>query len=283
MIKKDLFGAHLSTAGGLATVFERAARVGAKAVQIFTKSNQSYFGKPLEEEQIAAFDVAWKKSSVEVVVAHAGYLINLAASSDAVRHKSVASLKHELERCYALSIPYLVLHPGAHTGAGAAAGIAQVGRELSAILADAPGDCMILLETMAGQGSSVGSSFEEIRALYDACDSAVQKRIGVCLDTCHVFAAGYNLDSVAAYNALMKSFDCILSIQMLKVVHLNDSLFACGARKDRHANLGKGHIAVEVLKALAHDMVARGVAVILETPSEDGITEYAEELRLLRV
>lgn len=281
-MKKDLFGAHLSVAGGLATVFPRAQQTGAHAVQIFTKSNKAYFASALTHDEIASFTHAWSQSSVAVVVVHAAYLINLASSDGAVEKKSVASLRAEIERCQQLGIAYLVLHPGSHTGGGIEGGIEKIARNLSVILHDTPGDCMVLLETAAGQGTNLGRMFEELRAMYDACDAAVQKRIGVCFDTCHVFAAGYDMSSIAAYEAVMKQFDAVVGMDLLKVVHLNDSLGACGDRKDRHANLEKGAIPLAVLSHCAQQMSMRGIPVILETPSEDGITEYTHELALLR-
>ncbi|MDQ5941057.1 MAG: deoxyribonuclease [Candidatus Dependentiae bacterium] len=281
-MKKDLFGAHLSVAGGLHTVFKRTAEVGAHVVQIFTKSNQSYFAKPIPSEEAFAFVEAWKQSDVSIVVTHAAYLINLAASNSEVEKKSINSLQHELERCVQLKIPYLVLHPGAHTGRGVESGIAQIACNLSEALHKVPGDTVVLLETAAGQGTTLGRTFQELRAMYDACDEKIRHRVAICLDTCHVFAAGYNLDSVAAYHAMMKEFDAIIGRTLLKVVHLNDSLFEVGCGKDRHANLKQGKIPFEVLHACAHDMNERGIAVILETPSEDGVTEYTQELMLLR-
>ena len=281
-MKKDLFGAHLSVAGGLEQVFTRAEHVGAHAVQIFTKSNKAYFAKPLSSEEIAQFTYAWKKSSVAVVVVHAAYLINLASSDAEVEKKSIASLRAEIQRCQQLGITYLVLHPGSHTGLGTAVGIEKIARNLSAVLQDTPGDCMVLLETAAGQGTNIGSTFEEIRALYDACDPVVQSRVGVCFDTCHIFAAGYDISSLAAYEAVWKRFTQVVGQELLKVVHLNDSLGACGDRKDRHANIGVGKIPASVLVHCAQHLSSMGIPIILETPSIDGITEYAQEIALLR-
>lgn len=282
MKNKPLIGAHLSISGGLVTVFDRAKLVGATAVQIFTKSNKSYFAPALQQSDIAAFAAAWHVSEVAVVVTHAAYLINLAASDAAVEKKSIASLRAEVERCEQLSIPYLVLHPGAHTGSGMETGIQKIADNLSAVLADVAGGTMVLLETAAGQGTTVGSRFEELRAIYDACDDNAKKRIGVCLDTCHVFAAGYDLSTVASYQEMIRNFDAVVGRELLKVVHLNDSLTERGSRKDRHANLSTGYIPAAVLKHCADEMSVAGVAVILETPSEDGISEYAQEIAFLR-
>jgi deoxyribonuclease-4 len=280
--KKDLFGAHLSSAGGPASIFKRATMVGAHSVQLFTKSNKSYFGSALSEEACSAFADEWAKSDVQSVVTHAAYLINIAASNPAVEKKSCDSLKHEIERCHQLRIPYLVLHPGSHTGAGVEQGIEKIGRNLSAILEETSDSVMVLLETAAGQGTNLGSTFEELRAMYDACSPAAQKRIGICFDTCHVFSAGYDIATQAAFDAVFAQCEAIVGRGMVKVMHLNDSLTPCGSRRDRHANLGKGTLPVSVLTHAAHEMEKRGITVILETPSDDGITEYKEELGILR-
>lgn len=279
---KDLLGAHLSSAGGPETIFERAALVGAHTVQLFTKSNKSYFAPALSQATCEAFKMAWQQSNVTTVVTHAAYLINIAASDPDVEKKSCASLQLEIARCAALEIPYLVLHPGSHTGAGIEKGIAKIAHNLSAILEKVPGTVKVLLETAAGQGSNIGSTFEELRAIIDACSLEAQKRIGICFDTCHVFAAGYDISTVEQFDAVLAECDRVVGKHLLKVVHLNDSLGSCGDRKDRHANLMRGKIPFEVLAHCAHLMSMRGCAVILETPSDDGITEYREELQLLR-
>lgn len=284
MAKKhnNLLGAHLSTAGGPSSVFARAEKVGATAVQIFTKSNKSYFAKALSEEEIATFKEKWEASNVREIVTHAAYLINIGASNPEVEKKSRASLHAEITRCHQLGIKYLVLHPGSHTGAGMAVGIEKIARNLSRILAEAPGEVMVLLETAAGQGTNVGSTFEEIRAIYDACDDAVKKRVGVCLDTCHIFSAGYDISTLEQYKKMWAHFNDTIGVHLLKAIHLNDSKMPLNSRRDRHENLGKGTISLEVLKLFAVDPALAEVPVILETPTEDGITEYQQELALLR-
>ena len=278
----DLLGAHLSTAGGPSSVFARAAQVGATAVQIFTKSNKSYFAKALSEEEITKFKENWKDSDVRCIVTHAAYLINLAASNPEVEKKSRASLREEIVRCHQLNIPYLVLHPGSHTGAGMEVGVEKIARNLSQILREAPGEVMVLLETAAGQGTNVGSTFQEIRDIYDACDADVQKRVGVCLDTCHIFSAGYDISTPEQCKNMWAQFDETIGRDLLKVIHLNDSKMPLNSRRDRHENLGQGTIPLLALKSIANTAQNDGVPVILETPTEDGITEYREELVLLR-
>lgn len=280
---KDLLGAHLSVAGGVHTVFARAAQTGCRTVQIFTKSNKAYFAKALDEEVIQQFKDEWQASNVADIVTHAAYLINLASSNPDVEKKSCASLREELNRCDQLGIKYLVLHPGSHTGAGMEVGITKIAKNLSAILTQTPGNVMVLLETAAGQGTNVGSTFAELRAIYDQCDASVRARVGICLDTCHVFAAGYDIATSAGYQQLWDEFDKIIGRTLLKVIHLNDSKTVCNARKDRHANLGAGNIPTAVLKKCAQEFGGEGgIPVILETPTEDGVTEYTHELQILR-
>lgn len=275
-------GAHLSVAGGMHTVFARAKAVGATAVQVFTKSNKAYFAKPLTGEEVEAFKQKRAESGVAVIVAHAAYLINLGASDAAVEKKSIASLREELLRCDQLGIEYLVLHPGSHTGAGMKAGIAKIATNISQVLAATPGKVTLVLETAAGQGTNVGSTFEELRAIYDACDRAIIGRVKFCLDTCHIFAAGYAITTPSEYEQLWHTFDQVVGIEKLAVIHLNDSKLPRGSRRDRHENLGKGAIPFQVLRLFAYDQRLATVPIILETPSEDGLTEYTHELALLR-
>jgi len=278
--KPTILGAHLSAAGGVHTVFERAEQVAADAVQIFTKSNKSYGAKQLEESIIADFKAAQRASHVSCVVTHAAYLINIASSTEATEQKSCTSLQLELERCEQLEIPYLVLHPGSHTGSGSAVGLAKIAKNLDAVLKKAGGSTKILLETAAGQGTNLGATFEELKYVYDQCSE--QKRIGFCLDTCHVHAAGYALNTVEEYHSMIEHFDSVIGLSHLDIIHLNDSKMESGSRRDRHANLGTGTIPLDVITALINDSRLASVPIILETPSVDGITEYRQELALLR-
>jgi len=280
MAHARLLGAHLSIAGGIHTVFMRAAHVGARCVQIFTKNNKAYFAKKLTDTDIVLFKEAWDASDVGLVVAHAAYIINIGASNEDVEKKSRVSLRDEIFRCDQLGIKYLVLHPGSHTGAGRELGIAKIARNLSDVLSDG-GSCMVLLETAAGQGTNVGSTFEELRAIYDQCDAVVKDRIGVCLDTCHVFAAGHDITTTNGYKELWRRFDTIVGRSLLRVIHLNDSKTVCGSRKDRHENIGKGTIGIATLSRFVDDPSLAQIPIILETPSSDGISEYKEEIELL--
>jgi len=275
-----LLGAHMSIAGGFEKSIERGESVGCTAIQIFTKNNRAYFGKKIEQEAIDTFKQAVKESSIKSIMVHSSYLINIAASNPETERKSVDALVHELERCEQLDIPYLVLHPGSHTGAGEEKGLEKIAKNLDRVLKKVSGDTIILLENMAGQGTNLGYTLEQIRTIYDM--SKEHERLGVCLDTCHAFAAGYNIATKEGYEALMSEFEKVIGWRKLKAVHLNDSKMECGAKKDRHQNLGKGKIPLETFKWIMNDPHLKKIPKILETPSGDDISIYAKEIKKLR-
>jgi len=278
--KELLIGAHLSIAGGLHKAIERAEQIGAHAVQVFTKNNRSYFGKQLCHDDCIQFNKARAASSVRYVVVHSSYLINIGACKKEVEKKSVASLIHELERCQQLGIDHLVLHPGSHTGAGVEACIHRIASNIDHALCSVPGKTMILLETAAGQGTNVGFTFEHIRAIYDLCSQ--KHRVGVCFDTCHVFAAGYDISTSTGYKKTWAHFAETIGMNTLKLIHLNDSKMPCGSKKDRHENLGKGTIPLSTFELLINDPALQAIPKILETPSDDDITIYKKEIILLK-
>lgn len=280
--KPEFLGAHLSISGGLDKSIERARLVNATSVQIFTKNNKAYFAPKLTDDQIENFLTAKEKAGIRSIVTHAAYLINLCSSNIETQKKSLDSLVQEIIRCNQLEIEYLVLHPGSHTGMGTEAGIEKIAENLSIALEKAGGSTMVLLETAAGQGTNIGSTFEEIRAIYDQCKSTIKSRVGVCLDTCHIFSAGYDISTPEKYHDVFEEFNKIIGLDLLKVIHLNDSKTPCNSRRDRHENLGKGTIDLHVFSEIVNDSRLQNIPIILETPSEDGITEYQEELMLLR-
>lgn len=277
----DLLGAHVSIAGGLHKAILEATAMEATACQIFVKSSRSWHAKPLTEEEIDTFKTVWKASAIKVVVAHASYLINI-ASPDAKTHKnSAAALAGELARCEQLGIQYLVLHPGSHVGSGVEAGCTKIAETLNDILSKTKGITTLLLETAAGQGSNLGSTFEEIQSILHATKH--KKKIGVCLDTCHIYSAGYDISTAVAYKKVMSHFDEVIGLNHLKVVHLNNSKNDCGARKDRHEKIEIGTLPITIFKAIMHDPQLKEIPKILETPPQkDPIAEYTEEIELLR-
>lgn len=274
-----LLGAHISVAGGYSKAIERGESIGCTAIQIFTKSNKSWFAKPITEEEAIEFQKAAHASSIKKILVHSGYLINLASSSLSTRKLSFKSLKEELIRCEALNIPGLVLHPGSHTGGGMEEGTLHIIDALNELFKEHKGNTAILLETMAGQGTSVGHTFENLRTIYDNCK--YKERLGICIDTCHIFAAGYDLSSIAGYKKVFKEFSHYFGYRELKAIHLNDSKEDIGSKKDRHANIGKGKIPLEVFKHLLQDPHLTHIPKVLETPVKNFL-EYEKELDLLK-
>lgn len=274
-------GAHESISGGLHKAFDRAQSVGCDAMQIFVKSNRTWAVKPLTDEDIALFKTKAEETSIHPVVAHTSYLLNLASPKDDLWQKSRDALIIELERCETLEIPYLVLHPGSHVGSGEEAGLARVAQALGEVHAATTGfRARILLENTAGQGTNLGYKFEHLAWLIE--HAAEGERLGVCLDTCHVFAAGYDLRAAEEYKATMAEFDRTIGLTRLKALHLNDSKGDLGSRKDRHEHIGQGHIGLEGFRNLLNDPRLEGLPGLLETPKGDDLREDRENLAVLR-
>lgn len=260
-----LIGAHVSIAGGVHKAIERGVANGCTAIQIFVKGNTRWQFPPLTSDEAAAFRQARLNSPIKRVIAHGIYLINLASEDPTIREKSIADVVDELERCELLGVEGLVIHPGAHGGLGTEAGIRNVARALDEIFDKVgAGHCTLLLETTAGQGTALGADFRELRAIRDATHH--KSRIGICLDTAHVFAAGYDWRSAQGYAKLWEDFDTILGRDLLRAIHLNDSKAPCGSRRDRHEHIGKGLIGAEAFRRLLRDPNLRGIPMVTETP-----------------
>jgi len=277
-------GAHVSIAGGLDRAPLRGREAGCDTIQLFTKSNRQWDARPVTEPEAAAFKAALAETGIGPVVAHDCYLINLAAPPGETRQRSVAAFGDEMERAERLGIPFLVTHPGAHLGAGPAAGIARVAEALNGLHAALPHlGLTVLLETTAGQGTSLGACFEELAAILERVESP--HRLGVCLDTCHLFAAGYDLRTPAGYAATMRELASCLGIDRVKAVHLNDSKGGLGSRLDRHAHIGEGALGTEAFRPLLQDPRLQTVPMILETPKDgdDGSADRRNLARLRRL
>ncbi len=260
-----LLGAHRSTSGGRHHAFDSGMAIGCQAIQIFTSSPRQWKAAEITGDELAAWEAARAESSVELVVAHDSYLINLAAPDDAIRAKSVTAFTKELERCLALGIPFVVSHPGAHLEASPEEGLARFAGELRAIYERRPElTAMTLLETTAGQGTSLGHRFEQIAWLIEAID--LPERIGVCVDTCHIHAAGYDLRDAAACRATIDELEAVIGLAQVKVWHLNDSKRELGSRVDRHEQIGEGEIGDAGFAALLADERLAGVPMLVETP-----------------
>lgn len=260
-------GAHVSAAGGVDLALIRANDFAMTACQLFTKSERQWAAKPLEPDVVERFLANQSQFGFKHLVAHDSYLINVASPNPEMWEKSRQALSLELERCDTLGIPYLVSHPGAHMGEGPDAGITRVAQAINRIHDESPaGKAMILIETTAGQGSALGRSFEEIAGILDQVQD--QSRIGVCVDTCHIFAAGYDIRDPETYQATMAAFDSIVGIPNLKCLHLNDSKKGLGLHVDRHAHIGQGEIGLAAFGFFLNDARLSGLPGILETPKE---------------
>ena len=278
-------GAHMSIAGGVHRAVERARRVEATALQIFVKSSRQWSARPLGEEEVRAFrQEAARAGLAPFTLAHSTYLINLASPADTLWRRSCEAFGVELARAEALGIPYVVLHPGSHLGAGAAAGIARVARALREGLdgrrqARAAG-VTVLLEITAGQGTNLGSRFEELALIIE--HSGVERRLGVCFDTCHALAAGYDFRAPAGFRRTFEEFDRILGLERLRAFHLNDSQFGPGSRRDRHEHIGRGRLGLDAFRLLLNDRRFAGLPMVLETPKGEDLRDDVRNLRVLR-
>lgn len=275
-----LIGAHLSINGGLNDVFAQADELDCTTLQLFTKSNRQWYAKPLTEEDIQSFKRAHIAHNNMPIVAHASYLINIGSPDHTLAQKSTYALTDELERCEQLGIHYLVLHPGAHRNTDIESCLERVAQNLTTVLNKVAGSTMILLETMAGQGSTIGSNFTELGTILKK--TGHNPRLGICLDTCHVFAAGNDFSTPAGYAALWDKFSTLIGKHHLKVIHLNDSQKSCGSYVDRHCDIGKGAIGLEGFRLIMQDKTLAHIPKILETPKES-LDDDARNLDTLRV
>jgi len=277
-----LLGCHVSIAGGMNLAVDRGRDLGCDAIQVFTKNQNQWKAKPLDPDDVKEFRRK-AKGGPWPAMSHASYLINCASPKDDLWAKSVEGLTEEYARCEALGIAFLVFHPGAHTGSGADAGIRRISAAVSRVLEAHPkGTTVICLENMAGAATVLGSTWEELARMRDGV-SADRKRVGVCLDTCHAFAAGVDMTDAAKYGEQLDAFDERLGLGLLKCIQLNDSKFELGAKKDRHENIGKGHIGLEHFRLLVNDKRFAKHAMVLETdPRDDAFSGWKKDLKALR-
>jgi deoxyribonuclease-4 len=276
-------GAHMSVSGGIYRALERGVESTCNVVQIFVKNQMQWKAKPLTEEDVAAFKKARKETGIKTVVAHDSYLINLGSPDDALWEKSIHSFVGELERCEALGVSGLVAHPGSHMGEGEEWGLKRIANALDTVHERTPGlRVRTYLETTAGQGTNLGYRFEQLRSIID--QTADSKRLAVCVDTCHIFAAGYDIRDEKRYSATMKELIKVLGIRRIKAFHLNDSKKDLGSRVDRHDHIGKGKIGIDGFRALINDDRFSKVPMFLETPKAGDMDRVnLRKLRSLRV
>ena len=271
----------MSITGGIPLAIQRATQAGCNVLQVFVKNNARWKGRPLLDEEVELFRTAWAASDVREVVAHSSYLINLASPDNALRLRSIRALVDELKRCERLGLNYLVIHPGAHMGDGEKRGIHRIAKSLDQIHNESGMlGVQIALETTAGQGTSVGYRFEHLRDIIGSCCNS--DRVFVCVDTCHIFASGYDIRAEEDYASTMKAFDRVIGIGRVKVFHFNDSKKALGSRVDRHDHIGKGMIGESGFVSILNDRRFTRVPKILETPKGKTSWHDRRNLRILR-
>jgi deoxyribonuclease-4 len=277
---KPLLGAHESVAGGLHLAFERIEKVGGEALQIFTRNQRQWHPAELKAEEIDLFKKAHEKSGGMPVASHASYLVNLASNKDELLDKSINNFVLELTRCDRLGVPYVVLHPGSHGGDGVEAGLERFTRGLDKAIEKSGVTVQVLVETTAGQGTGLGSSFEELAYILD--NSKFPELLGVCVDTCHIFSAGYELQTLDGYERTIDALKKSVGLEKIRFFHLNDSKKERGGKVDRHEHIGKGAIGLDGFKNLLNDQRFGGLPMTLETPKSDSLEEDRENLQLLR-
>ncbi|MDD5351325.1 MAG: deoxyribonuclease IV [Chthoniobacteraceae bacterium] len=277
-----LIGAHMSTAGGMALAIDRALSVDCTAMQIFVKNNMQWFAAaPFTEAELRAFHEHPRRGELRSVFGHSGYLINLAAVNPDFAEKSRRALADELARADQLRLPFLVLHPGAHMGAGEEAGLQKIVAGLDEVFAKLPQvKTRVALETTAGQGTSLGHTFEELAWIL--AHSAHPERLCVCADTAHLFAAGFDLSTEAGTRETFERFDRVIGLERLVAVHCNDSKVGLGSRVDRHEHLGKGKIGLAPFRFLMRDPRFAAIPKVLETPKGKEMEEDRVNLGILR-
>ena len=276
--QNQLLGAHTSIAGGVSTSVERAEKLNFSAIQIFTKNNNRWAAKPLEKEEVSRFKINLANSNIKFVVAHDSYLINLCAADIAMLKKSREAFIDELQRCEVLGIPHLNFHPGAHVGQSEKDGLKIIAESINLAHEQTRGfNVSSMLEMTAGQGSNLGYTFEQMREIIDMIDDS--ERMTVCIDTAHIFAAGY--DIVNNYQDVMKDFDDIIGLERLQCFHMNDSKKELGSRVDRHEHIGKGFIGLKGFANIMNDPQIAQVPKILETPKGKEMLEDITNLHEL--
>ncbi len=277
--KKLLIGAHTSAAGGAYNALREGEKIGASTIQLFTANQKQWKGKPLSEEAIEKWEVSLEETGLEQIMSHASYLINLGCPKQENLLKSRHAFSEEIHRCQQLGITYLNFHPGAALDSSKEQCLDTIVASLLGFAKQLEkGTTRLLLETTAGQGSTVGDTFEDLAYIIQKTKKDLP--IGVCIDTCHIFAAGYDIRTKKAWDKTLKYFDTTVGLEHLYAFHLNDSMKALGSRRDRHAHLGKGEIGIEAFSFLMTDPRTKWLPKYLETPGGPG--QWVDEIALLR-
>jgi deoxyribonuclease IV len=280
LAKRPLLGAHMSIAGGVSQSLGRGKQIGCECIQIFTRSSRQWAAKAYPSEEIEAFKKARIESGIQMVVAHDSYLINLGAADEKLRKKSIDAFIDELNRCEALEVPYLISHPGAHMGAGEDAGIKTIAASIDQAHTACNGySVKIALEITAGQGSVLGSRFEQMARIFDAVKQ--NERLRLCFDTEHAFAAGYDLRAEDGYRQAFAEIDRHIGLKRLVAFHINDSMKPLNSHVDRHEHIGKGHLGLETFQRLVNDPRFVGIPMCLETEPGPEMKDIEADLRQL--
>jgi len=275
-----LLGAHMSIAGGVQNAPLRGRTAGCDTIQIFTKNSNQWKAPPLQQQAKQDFLQNLDKTGIAPVFAHNGYLINLASPNPELYEKSFNAMRDEIERAEFLQLPLIVIHPGSHTGDGEENGLKRIARSLKKLLKQTSGcSVRIALETTAGQGTNLGYTFEQLKSLIE---QTANERIVVCFDTCHTFAAGYELRTRTGYKETMDRFEEVIGFDKLAVIHLNDSKKELGSKRDRHEHIGQGCIGLQGFKNLLNDPRFKNIPMVLETPKGPELKEDIENLKILR-
>ncbi len=276
-----LLGCHVSVAGGYYRAVERGEELGCSAIQIFTRSQLRWDSGQIDERDIVAYKKLLSESTkIKLVFAHGSYLFNFASPDRKIINKSILSILDELERCFLLSLPFLIIHPGHHRGLGEDKGIQKIVASLKTVLTNDKGNTMICIETTAGQGTGLGYRFEHIRDIIQGTES---DRIGACIDTCHIFASGYDIRTLKEYKKTVDLFDRVVGLSNLKAIHLNDSKGSLASRIDRHMHIGEGHIGRDAFEYFIQDERFEAIPKVIETPKKSGDREMdSVNLEILR-
>ncbi len=279
MAQENLLGAHVSIAGGVYNAISNGERIGANAIQIFSKNQNRWVNKPLTDEDAQKFREMWAASTIREVVIHDSYLINLGSPDPALLQKSRDAFLDEMDRAEKLGVKFLVFHPGSHMKAGEEIGLNTIADSLNVLLGARPDyQVKLLLETTAGQGTNLGYTFEQLAYIRERVEE--KERVGVCLDTAHVFAAGYDLRTPETYEATVQKFDEVLGLDNLFAIHLNDTNKELGSRVDRHEHIGQGLLGVETFRRLINDPRFVALPKVLETPGKE--EDFKRNLDLLK-
>ncbi len=271
----------MSISGGVDKAIDRGQEVGCETIQVFVRTPRQWKMREFSPEEVEDFKRKREETGINPVFAHDTYLINLGSPDEELWKRSMAVFEDELARCDALGLPFLVVHPGSHVGQGEEAGLERIAEALSLVLAKKPGyRAQILLEITAGQGDTLGYSFQQLARLMDLTEGG--EALGICFDTCHAFVAGYEIRTPEGYEATFHELNELIGLERLKAFHLNDAKGDLGSRLDRHQHIGKGHLGVEPFRMLLNDERFRELPMILETPKGPKMEEDRENLRVLR-